>query len=349
MLRHACRICPNIRRACGKLAVRAKFSTIAFCLSAGRTRGFPTCSCYDKIRTMVKAIGWIIFLLLALVVVWSVGRAIPIASLRYPAVPPFSVPQFTVPAVISEQPSTMAPATIPPETQQPAEEKQGAQEDISSLRGFVHLIRSSVSATDPGREYIEIHVDGNAPAAIPLSGWTLENSQHTRVSIGKGVDIFFPPPTLNIPQDIVLAPGMKAIIATGQSPKGVSFRLNACAGYMSQTSGAFAPPLPSRSCPQLTGNLEPQTFLNNTCLDYIDTVPRCAAPTLPGSLSPECRTYITAHASYNSCFSTYRNTPDFLGTEWRIFLQRSQELWGERNEIIILRDHTGRVVDALAY
>lgn len=303
---------------------------------------------------MIKVIGWIVFLLLALVVVWSIGKSISFTSLRYPAIPSFSVPQYTTPAVISERtPPTQGAATSSglAQPEKPQETSLGAQDgqgDISPLHGFVHLIRTGVSAVDPNKEYIEIRVSGDAPTAVPLSGWTLENSSHTRVSIGEGVEVFFPAPTPNISAGIVLKPGMKAVVSTGQSPVGISFRLNSCAGYLDQ-SRKFTPPLPSNSCPRLTGSLETRTFLDDACLDYIDTVPRCSSPVPPGTLSRECHAYVVSHTTYNSCFSAYRNTPNFSGAEWRIFLQRNQELWKERSEAIILRDHTGRVVDALAY
>jgi len=150
-----------------------------------------------------------------------------------------------------------------------------------------------------------------------------------------------------------LSPGEKAIIVTGRSPKGVSFRLNICTGYFSQFQN-FTPSLP-KQCPLQRDEDYPTgpNGVTDICIDYLESIGRCetnvgSLPLLLAS-DPVCQEYISLNVHYGGCVNIHKNDSDFYKSEWRIFLGRGNALWKDRRETILLVDEEGKTVDSMSY
>lgn len=232
-------------------------------------------------------------------------------------------------------------------------ERLAARGEPSPFRGRVLLTRSSAGArkTDPQDEFVRIRVSGTQPVAI--TGWQLESSvSGARATIKEAAD----PPAINnvsVERPITLAPGEEAIITTGRSPIGVSFRENICTGYFEQFQD-FSPRL-DRSCPAPEKELafadDPLRDFDNACLAFIERMPRCTfhLGELPPESSSACRAFIANDLTYRGCVEHHENDPDFHSKTWRIFLGQSKELWKSEREVIKLLDREGKVVDVLTY
>jgi len=83
-----------------------------------------------------------------------------------------------------------------------------------------------VSSASSTTEYVEISVAQNASAPINITKWVLESeATYNAEIIPKGTEV----PTsgvVNATQDIILQPGERAIISSGESLVGASFREN---------------------------------------------------------------------------------------------------------------------------
>jgi hypothetical protein len=224
----------------------------------------------------------------------------------------------------------------------------------SPYRNKVTISRSvtNPSATNAQLETIWIYVSSNASEPINLSGWTLE-SQVTgkRASIPLGTEV---PVSgiINATQTVTLRPGDRAVISTGRSPIGASFRENKCIGYFAQFQ-KFTPALPN-TCPTPTSELK--EFYGSTlvrdpgCSDYVSRIPRCSITlSPPPGLTSTCQNVLTTHLNYNGCVNAHRTDFDFKGTQWRIYLGRDTSMWRATRETIKLFDASGNTVDMVSY
>jgi len=224
----------------------------------------------------------------------------------------------------------------------------------SPYRGLVNLNHyvSSAGAADPKNEYVEISVAQDARIPVDLSGWRLvSDASGSSISIPKGTEV----PTsgiVNAAEDIVLSPGTRAIIVSGQSPIGASFRENKCVGYFSSFQ-TFYPSLP-QNCPMPSDELAAQYGANYIrdpkCIDAVNKLSRCqVALTPPSGLSGTCQSLIVKYFNYNGCVDAHKADKDFLGNTWRIYLGRSSSMWRTKNELVKLLDINGKTVDAFSY
>jgi hypothetical protein len=219
----------------------------------------------------------------------------------------------------------------------------------SPFAGEVSL--SAANAQESGAdEYLEL--DNHGRDAVTITGWTIE-------SVFSGVRFVIPPAanpfvlgSVNRVANVSLAPGETAIVGSGASPVGVSFRENMCSGFLTQ-SQSFAPELES-NCPA-AASVMPLTSDNLTrygsdCIDYAASIPDCEFPShMPSSLSSSCRVYLGNALSYNGCVSTNQSRVGFASGTWRLYLGAGVELWNNRHDIIRLLDANGRIVDAITY
>lgn len=232
----------------------------------------------------------------------------------------------------------------------------------------------------PYEEYITIDNYGTKP--VDITGWQLKNGKDKRPYYQGGILQRFSADVAVIPQaarilspvgtnffeNIVLNRSESAVITTGsmgiQSPyKIVSFKENACTGYLEKLSDyAFAPPL-SQSCPD--PRREPGVeMLPPECRDIISTISSCETPEFKSySLSREpcdncldgrsvpsyCAAFIREHYSYQGCIANHLNDPNFSGRTWRVFLGRRWEMWAEDYETIELFNSYGQLVDFKNY
>ena len=220
---------------------------------------------------------------------------------------------------------------------------------ISKYKDLVSLKYVSRSS-NPGQEYVTIKANNN-PENILVTGWTLKSlGSGQSVTIPKGVPLFFSN-MINREEDIYLRPGDTLYLVTGLSPNGESFRVNKCSGYLTQFQ-TFTPYLNS-ICPRASDedlSKVPKYVSNDSCFDYIDSYPRCKIQTeiLPVTWSVECKDFINK-LNYPSCVNTHKNDKDFYLPEWRVYLKRSQPVWKDKRENIVLYDNNGKAVDSISY
>jgi len=211
---------------------------------------------------------------------------------------------------------------------------------------------SGAGSSDSRNEYVEVSVSQDAGVPVDLSGWRVVSSATgSAVSIPKGTEIPISG-TINADEDIVLSPGTRALLISGQSPIGASFRENKCIGYFS-TFQKFYPPLP-QNCPVPSDDLS--SFYGTgyigdaACIDYVNKLSRCqVALTPPASASGSCQRFIVKYLNYNGCVDAHKTDADFMGNTWRIYLGRSSSLWRTQHEIVKLLDVNGKTVDAFSY
>jgi hypothetical protein len=235
-----------------------------------------------------------------------------------------------------------------------------------TMRNYV----SSASSSDPKSEYVQIYLAQNASAAVDITNWVLKSGATGKAEvIPKGTAV----PTsgaVNAANDIILQPGDSAIIVSGESPVGASFRENKCIGYFNGFQ-QFTPSLP-QNCPSASDEL---TALYGTpyihdpaCIDYTKSLSRCqTAVTKTASLTLTCQDFLENHLNYNSCLSLHRGDSDFTGTVWHIYLGRKSlqdatraspfntdstnagPLWRAKYEVVELLDERGKTVATFNY
>lgn len=226
--------------------------------------------------------------------------------------------------------------------------------EASPYYGLVSMSHyvSGAGSPDPGSEYVEIDVSQNSGVPVDLTGWTLESeSTGNAVIIPQGTEV----PTsgiVNAAQDIVLAPGERAIVISGQSPIGASFRENKCIGYFS-TFQKFSPPLP-QNCPvpsdELSSFYGTGYIRDAACIDYVNSLSRCQVVlTPPPGATSACQSFLTNYLNYNGCVNAHRSDADFAGDTWRIYLGRTSSMWRTQHEVVKLLDINGKTVDAFSY
>jgi len=214
------------------------------------------------------------------------------------------------------------------------------------------VLRNVVRATTPSREYLTIELSSRATTSVPITGWLVRSANTgNTATIPKASYLFFAG-QVNYEENIILSPGDKVYLVTGISPNGASFKVNKCSGFLSQFQ-TFVPYL-NTSCPRprdMDLSSIPNLTINDACFDYIDRFPSCRieTKTLPINWSYECKNFIYEKINYNSCINLYKNDQDFYKKEWRVYLKRSEVLWKQRRENVILYDNEGKIVDSLSY
>jgi len=211
---------------------------------------------------------------------------------------------------------------------------------------------SRADATNPDNEYLILRVSSNSKP-VNITGWTLKSST-TGVSatIPKGTET---PHSgiINSIQSIILKPGDTAIISSGRSPIGASFRENMCIGYFAEFQ-SFYPPLPL-NCPipynELQTNYPGGDYMRDlSCIDYIKSLNRCSLVTSPPvNLSTSCDAFLTKNLNYNGCVNIHENDEHFQNKVWRVYLRRDKSMWRTKYEIIKLLDNKGKLVDTFSY
>lgn len=220
----------------------------------------------------------------------------------------------------------------------------------SPFAGGVRLSSGGALESAPNLEYLEI--SNNGIGEIDMNGWSLQSAlTGSRAYLPKGAT-FFRLGALNSQSDIVLTSGGSAVVTTGFSPVGTSFRENECTGYLDELQN-FAPPLP-QECPAPSDTLvetgEGLRILGDSCYNYVASLPACHFPrTIPANLNTSCRLYVANTLSYNGCVDTYKGAASFASGRWRVYLGSPQELWRNTHDIIRLLDAQGRTVALISY
>jgi hypothetical protein len=224
----------------------------------------------------------------------------------------------------------------------------------SAYRSVVTMSHGVYGAgsSNPKNEYIEIDAPQGGSVPVDITGWTLSSdATGNAVVIPKGTET----PTsgiVNAAQDIVLLPGDRVYIISGQSPIGASFKENKCIGYFSSFQ-TFSPQLP-QNCPspsdELTANYGGIYVRDAACIDYVNKLSRCQTVlTPPVGASGACQSFLVKYLNYNGCVDAHQNDADFKGTTWHIYLGRTNSMWRTQHEVVKLFDTKGNTVDAFTY
>lgn len=222
----------------------------------------------------------------------------------------------------------------------------------SPVAGEILIRGSATGQQDAAKEYVELVARGRG-APINITGWSLQSAV-------SGRRLFIPPAApifilgvLNNTEPVYLEGGASALVVSGTSPVGISFRENICSGYLNELQ-RFAPEL-SSACPAASGILaetpENLRVYGSACFDYVQTIPECHFPgtTFPSNISAPCRTFLANTLTYNGCVSASRYRVGFTPPQWRLYLNARAELWDNAHDIIRLLDARGQTVDVLTY
>lgn len=325
-------------------------------------------------------IALIAFILVALVGLWllsggprtvfnAAGRVtnniIPsqedIASLRLPWQPAELFPTLDITNnALSE---TRGYAAAEYELAELEEEYARLETEASNLKSFgtpsvhagkVRIVRdsSTLRETDPAEEYVQLVADYSAEGGVDISGWQLESAlSRTRAIIVPGASPFVLGEA-NALRPIAMYSGMRAIISTGPSPVGISFRENMCTGYLAQFQ-SYAPPL-NESCPSPSSQMplteENLSRYGDACFDFIASLSACSFPQyIPDTVYPSCRAYLSDALSHNGCVNRNRYKAGFEKDTWRLYLGGISELWRNSHDAIRLLDASGKTVDVFVY
>jgi len=224
--------------------------------------------------------------------------------------------------------------------------------DIPKSKYYDKIIisKGNASESSPGSEYIIItSLEERKTVDITgwiFGGWMAEEDEFITVGIPKGVE----KPRhgeVNEENEVWLGPGEKAIVTTGETPIGVSFKLNKCFGYLTQFQN-FIPDF-AILCP-VPKEEKWSDDLSESCINFLNTIPRCRVPlSFPFGLETECTEEISEKLNYNYCIDKHARDKDFYIPEWRLYLGLNKELWNNTGETIMLYDSDGLIVDTLSY
>jgi hypothetical protein len=223
----------------------------------------------------------------------------------------------------------------------------------SPYRGLISFGTYAAQASDPASEYIVLYADQRNTSPISLAGWSLQSAvTGARLAIPPAASVFVSG-VLNSAAAVSLDPGASAIVTSGISPVGASFRENRCTGYLGEMQN-FTPEL-NRTCPTAETEL-PITAQNiqlygDACIDYVKNIPQCHYPgTDPAIAMPQaCKDFLLNRLTYNGCQEAHRGQPGFFSGSWRLYLSASTQLWRDTHDVIRLLDDQGRTVDVLTY
>ena len=296
---------------------------------------------------------FIVGIVALLFLAWSSGMGTPGGERRA------SDGRVSYPIVTTRSSSVSTGRETPPRELTPEEQARLLQEaeearSRSAYRGLVTIVRSATAArrTDPALEYVRISLSSRATEPVSISGWTILSTVTERqATIPQGVEL--PLSGVIVPSaPIVLRPGDSAYLITGRSPLGASFRTNMCMGYFSRYQ-RFEPSL-GLSCPAALSTAERFSGIDfnrdEGCYDFLRSIPRCSIVTgIPPTVSASCAGFVETNIHYNGCVRLYQNESAFYGSQWRVYLGRTGELWRRDRETIRLLDAEGKTVDQYSY
>lgn len=205
---------------------------------------------------------------------------------------------------------------------------------------------------DSAAEHLILDIDPYATAPISFAGWSMQSAvTGIRVPVPEATPLLIAG-TVNTLEPLSLAPGAQAIVFSGVSPVGGSFRENSCSPFLGQFQ-TFIPSLQG-SCPSPEAAMpltaEYISTYGGDCIDYVRSLPSCELPRdIPETLSANCRTFLQTRFTYNGCVQSHRDDADFYGSSWRLFIGANRELWLNDHDVIRLLDAESRVVDVLTY
>ncbi len=321
----------------------------------------------DIFTGLFKEFGWLIWGLVAIGVLWFVtGGAQNAASYRpfiepaapisngetygksYVPTPDQPVSKIDIDVNIGIEAEDAAKAVKDALT--PSKEAEQVRATSLLSKSFLFDGIAGAEAIEPQKEYVRIIASEHNKGAPILSGLVLTGSgKDVRKVLPKALDL---PILGNVyePTDVFLPPSGRALISSGKSPIGASFRVNMCTGYLGQFQ-TFTPDL-RHDCPEPLKELENYgPYEESSCRTFVSAIPRCQTynSSLPNNISLSCKNFVNTRLNYNGCVARHKDEPNFYTNEWRLFLESSVELWKGKQEIIRLLDNKDLTIDALTY
>ncbi len=224
--------------------------------------------------------------------------------------------------------------------------------DPSPLYGSVRIDSYASSPHEASTdEALTLAAQFTNTAPISLAGWSLQSAvTGIRIPIPHAASPLVAG-TVNVTGPAILYPGATALITTGPSPLGGSFRENRCLPYLTQFQ-SFSP-LFDADCPspetELPISAENIITYGEACIDYVHALPRCTYPDdIPETVSVACRVFVESTFSYNGCVARHRSENSFQSDSWRLYLGSTKEVWGT-HDVIRLLDAEGQTVDVYTY
>jgi hypothetical protein len=209
----------------------------------------------------------------------------------------------------------------------------------------------STRESSPAHEEVTLQAAYENTAPVSLAGWTLQSALTGNTATIPTAASPFWMGAVNTLSPISLEPGYSAVVISGVSPVGVSFRENMCSGYLSQFQ-SFTPPL-SLQCPtpedEVSLSIDSLTAYGPECIDAVRMIPTCEFPKEIPRVSSSCRAHLQSLLSYNGCLKRHASDSNFSSETWRLFLGSHTQLWHDTHDAVRLLDAEGRVVDVLVY
>ena len=176
--------------------------------------------------------------------------------------------------------------------------------------GQLNLLSSGGTRLELEREHIQISAPNLNKIKVVITGLILKNRNNETIEVGRD----------EFGSAIFLNPGERAVIATGESPRGFNFKVNKCSGYLAQNK-TYYPDLPF-SCPRLD-ELAKFKNLKEKCQIFVERIAYCTSPTINFSsgIDDECSKFVAEHANYTGCVKDFKNDADFYGKRERILVQ----------------------------
>lgn len=212
----------------------------------------------------------------------------------------------------------------------------------------VGISNGSAGSINAAEEYVRIRANRDNKEPLDITGWTLKNRNGERLAIGGGAILPYSA-QVNRQENIMLAPDDEAVIITGKSPIGASFRLNLCTGYFNQFQ-KFTPSLP-KDCPAANKTPELYDMYDDACIATVEKQPRCTTlVSVPFGSSNACGEYLNRHLNYNGCVDDYKNDKNFFSPKkWYVYLGRDSEFWPGTRGTIKLFDRDGNLAAETTY
>lgn len=258
-----------------------------------------------------------------------------------------------------------------------------ADPNVSSYKGIIRLSVGTARAQyQPNAEYVII-TNSRSKTPVNIGGWTLKNGRSNKTYAVTGNTVQGQSVAVKIPTTgsyvyhpfdvsqgkrgaITLKSGERAYIITGSLPTvaGIAvrdnFKTNRCLGYLEDKPGYRFIPRLSYRCPS-PREVVGISSLDDACYKFVRSLRACHKPEdvrvkdggfcLDGncSINSACRNFVTSNFNFQSCFNTYSRDEDFSAPEWRVYLNRTWELWEDNRETISLYDRAGLLVDEITY
>lgn len=217
------------------------------------------------------------------------------------------------------------------------------REQLSPYFKKIRISSLSHSSWGSYPAYITLSASLQKEESINITGWRIKGNLES-ILISQAVEVYDPSGFGQL-VDIFLKNYQSVTFYSSFSPISRNFRLNKCTGYLEEIYD-FNPSLP-RNCPYV--NRSEISNFSGACQSYILSLGTCKLPqaNLPATLYDEnCRAFLN-NLNYRGCFDRYRLDPDFLSSEWRIWVGRN--IFDPNHDQVLLLDKNNLLVDIYTY